>query len=131
MGELVEFLSARLDEDEAPTYTLPLYTCPPGCCAPAGWVGHHCLICDTTEFGGTIEAITEVADDHDKRIHQQTRRLAEVDAKRRILEEHEASDDLPLPPHCLSEGEAHPCVTIRCLALPYADHPEFRQEWRP
>lgn len=24
-----------------------------------------------------------------------------------------------------------PCPTLRMLALPYADHPDYRQEWRP
>lgn len=28
-------------------------------------------------------------------------------------------------------GTAHPCQTLRLLALPYADHPGYRQEWRP
>ena len=24
-----------------------------------------------------------------------------------------------------------PCPTLRALALPYADHPDYREEWRP
>ena len=24
-----------------------------------------------------------------------------------------------------------PCMTLRLLALPYADHPDYREEWRP
>jgi len=27
--------------------------------------------------------------------------------------------------------ELHPCGTLRYLALPYADHPDYRREWRP
>lgn len=49
---LDEFLLARIAEDEAPTWELVPYSCEPGCCAPAGWVGHRCLICGTEEFGG-------------------------------------------------------------------------------
>lgn len=29
------------------------------------------------------------------------------------------------------EGEDWPCPTLRLLALPYADRPGFREEWRP
>jgi hypothetical protein len=38
--------------------------------------------------------------------------LAECEAKRRILEEHE-----------------HACPTTQALALPYADHPDYDQAW--
>jgi hypothetical protein len=30
------------------------------------------------------------------------------------------------PPYVLA-----PCETLRLLALPYAEHPDYRQEWRP
>jgi hypothetical protein len=29
------------------------------------------------------------------------------------------------------EGPHYPCLTLRLLALPYADHADYRQEWRP
>ena len=50
--------------------------------------------------------------------------LAECEAKRRILEQ------------CVRQAEyvdtpADAVTTIRLLALPYADHPDFRPEWRP
>jgi hypothetical protein len=65
------------------------------------------------------------------------RALAEVEAKRRIIEEHAenrygdcricgGSDSCG----CMS-GSDHPCDTLRLLALPYAWHPEYRQEWKP
>lgn len=63
--------------------------------------------------------------------------LAEVDAKRRIIEQHtvtEASefegktDTITYCPICRNDGE---CPTLRLLALPYADHPDYRAEWRP
>ena len=62
--------------------------------------------------------------------------LAECEAKRRIVDLHVISgrghgscatctdsDYLGL----VDEG---PCDTLRALALPYADHPAFREEWR-
>ena len=28
-------------------------------------------------------------------------------------------------------GPKYPCATVRLLALPYADHPDYREEWKP
>lgn len=42
--------------------------------------------------------------------------LAEIEAKRRIVEWFTKPSDL---------------LILRCLALPYADHPDYRQEWKP
>jgi hypothetical protein len=136
---LVEFLTARLDRDEAPTWTLSPYACEPGCCAPAGWVGSQCRYCDPSPvYGGTVEAITSSAEEHAETIHQRSRALRDVEAKRRIVEEHE---------HELSGDEAgcwtcHEdrdygliesgwCPTLRLLALPYADHEDYDETWRP
>lgn len=49
--------------------------------------------------------------------------LAECEAKRRIVGYHSVPD-----PH--DHGEGCPgCDTMRALALPYADHPDYRAEW--
>jgi hypothetical protein len=59
---------------------------------------------------------------------------AEVDATRRILGDH-PSDDVPDRPHCVRCGDwpmvPWPCTTVRVLALPYADHRGYQEEWRP
>jgi hypothetical protein len=34
-------------------------------------------------------------------------------------------------PVCTGCGKRAPCPTLRLLALPFADHPDFREEWRP
>jgi hypothetical protein len=31
---------------------------------------------------------------------------------------------------CAHDRNPYPCLTLRALALPYADHREFRDEWR-
>lgn len=67
--------------------------------------------------------------------------LAECEAKRRIVAEHRrvpcgnsrhqngehcsvcSYDDIP--------REWHPCPTLRYLAAVYADHPDYRDEWKP
>lgn len=73
--------------------------------------------------------------------------LAEVDAKRRILELHtptEVPEHAPADcPTCArwefdvamgddSASPVHyPCPTLRVLALPYSHHPDYREEWAP
>jgi hypothetical protein len=55
--------------------------------------------------------------------------LAECAAKRRIVELHSGENDTP----CQSWAGNYtyePCPTLRALASVYADHPEFREEWR-
>ncbi len=35
-------------------------------------------------------------------------------------------------PDGVADGETWwPCTTLRLLALPYASHPDYRQEWKP
>lgn len=61
-----------------------------------------------------------------------SRVLAEVAMKRRILAEHR--DDRTSCSTCGTAGEYDvpwPCTTVELLALPYADHPDYRQEWAP
>lgn len=72
-----------------------------------------------------------------------TRVLSEVKAKQRLLEEHTPAVTKGRPNRergCLTcttaqtwdvvANEAN-CLTLRLLALPYADHPGYREEWRP
>jgi hypothetical protein len=159
---LTEFLLARIAEDEEPTFELVPYECDPGCCAPAGWVGHRCLICETpAEYGGTVAAITDVACEHEERVHRRSRALAECEAKRRIVERYAT---------CIAENERNtadlaafeaaggsefdepdpalytPIDTTRStspfetaglafacqsLSAAYADHPDYDPDWRP
>ncbi|MGW2223815.1 DUF6221 family protein [Streptomyces formicae] len=75
--------------------------------------------------------------------HDPTRVLREIDAKRRILVEHTPGRPKGRPNmerHCLvcttaqvwdaAAGESN-CLTSRLLALPYANRPGYREEWRP
>jgi hypothetical protein len=58
--------------------------------------------------------------------------LAEVDAKRRLLDLHPYAGLLSAPESCEScVVIPGPCPTLRLLALPYADRPGCRPEWRP
>ena len=74
------------------------------------------------------------------------RMLAECEAKRRIVGIHEldpievyswgtTGGGCGLCDHsCETGGDTwghDPCETLKALALPYADHPDYRQEWKP
>lgn len=56
-----------------------------------------------------------------------TRALYECTAKRMIVAIHSVS---PATQRCAHDKTRYPCLTLRALALPYADHPDFRVEWR-
>ena len=73
--------------------------------------------------------------------------LAECEAKRRIIALHQPSGGpnyrgTECCARCTAGGEYPaddgytdeqnwPCPTLRALALPYAEHPDYREEWRP
>jgi hypothetical protein len=57
------------------------------------------------------------------------------DARRRIVALHlittrPAGDDHVVE-LCSGCGHPEPCPTLRLLSLPYADHPDYREAWRP
>lgn len=80
--------------------------------------------------------------------------LADIDAKRQLLDEHyevhrdigwlhdgdEASDELPVCGCCVpkhshfrtrTDVPIYPCRTVRLLALPYAGRDGYQDSWRP
>lgn len=71
--------------------------------------------------------------------------LADLDAKLALIDEHPATRDViaekPDGLHGFGCATCHQdegrivgygwCRTLRFLAVPYADHPGYRQEWRP
>lgn len=132
---LTESLLAWIAEDEAETFQLVPYDCEPNCCAPAGWVGHRCLICGTTEFGGTVSAITEVAREHAEKIHRRPRVLAECEAKRQAIRAawqdhlHIEGEWMCRSTETLEADNDQPMV-VRYLAQPYANRPDFQEDWK-
>src|SRR5690606_26797420 len=79
----------------------------------------HDLDCELTASAGWHGPCTCGLPDHIER---------EVDAKRRIIDEHYPTD--PCDAHDASLRSI-PCATLRLLALPDADRPGYREEWRP
>jgi hypothetical protein len=55
-------------------------------------------------------------------------RLAECEAKRQIVAQSLAWDR---DGGSASQGAKATRVALRLLALPYADHPDYREEWKP
>ena len=73
-----------------------------------------------------MQAITEIARAHEEQVHRRARTLAECEAKRRIVE-----DCVHLETASTGALLAHARWACRALTLPYASHPDYREEWRP
>lgn len=126
MNDLVQFIRDRLDEDErvareAGTRSLQWRLARP---------------LDDAELGDA-SWLRPPEQEHAER-HDPARVLADVEAKRRILAEcaywydkvnASAKEKHPMPDLA---GRFEVAMPILCLlALPYASHPDYRQEWRP
>ncbi|MEU8829364.1 DUF6221 family protein [Streptomyces sp900116325] len=152
---LVQFLRARLDDDErtARGTTMPLdWHQGPG--DDPEWTSAEMVLMWPPEFhtpyeqdkhwrGLTAEPAGLAA--HIAR-HDPARVLAEVEAKRQLVKLHgratlragggaqyfatETVCRSCEPNHQFPE-RSWPCPTLRLLALPYADHPDYRPEWAP
>jgi hypothetical protein len=74
---------------------------------------------------------------HGDALMSPARLFYECTAKRMIVAVHSISPAAPSTDdaarqrdRCAHDGTLYPCLTLRALALPYADHPDFRVEWR-
>lgn len=80
---------------------------------------------DLAADGMRVATLPMWLDEHVAR-HDPARVLAECEAKRRIVGLH--PEILTICQGCAAE--TFPCRTLLTLALPYADHPDFQDEWR-
>lgn len=108
---LTEFLLARIAEDEAAALRL----CPGRNAANGHW--RRGSLQDEA-----VRAIDPLDADHVLR-HDPARVLAECEAKRRIVELNATKPG--------RKTTFRRLLTLQTLALPYADHPDYRQEWKP
>lgn len=135
MTGIVEFLAARLNEDEQAAMAASLK-------------GHKTW---RTEYGELGDY--QIVDDADRLIVEELVNmtgqaehialndpasvLRDVEAKRQIIQahpmEHSKVSDFTDCAACLDADSylGYPCLTVRLLALPFADHPDYREEWRP
>lgn len=174
VSELVEFLRARLTEDEtAARKAAGLCGCHP---AAPSWsfrdgdepTDGRILVVDEPhptlkrkigrKWNGSYEGLFMA--EHIVR-HDPVRVLAEVEAKKRLLELHPHTtmrqdlgearlrtsygpnwekrlkrvDDMFCTTCHVEDGviesSGQPCETLRLLSLPYANHPDYREEWKP
>jgi hypothetical protein len=148
MDELVQFLRARLDEDEQVARTASHVLRNGAHWSLDDWHGReqpHSLIAQGTAdqpvaLGHfTADPVPTEQAVHIAR-HDPARVLRDIEAKRRLVEFHHAklievvnADREERSGYWCAEcdGEAFPCRTLRLLALPFADHPDYRAEWRP
>jgi hypothetical protein len=121
VSTLTEFLLARIAEREdlarAAKTEAALFTGDPGFAVEWWWA----LRTQHTSGGSGISYVRSALPDTPDDV------LADCDAKRRIVAEHHPID--PCDAHDAS-FQSIDCDSLRLLALPYADHPDYREEWR-
>lgn len=123
--DLVEFLRARLARDEQIAQAC---AGTPWKAQPSGTVG---VDADDPAFVATAE--NEAYAEHIAR-HDPSRTLREVAAARQIIDDYEKETWILGQGHRTPELEAAHAVresVLRLLALPYAGHPAYQEEWRP
>ncbi|TDD85899.1 hypothetical protein E1293_10450 [Actinomadura darangshiensis] len=123
--DLVEFLRARLDRDEQIARA----------CSGAPWKANPSgtVNTDTDDPAYVSTAENDAYAEHIAR-HDPSRTLAEVSARRQILDDYEKQSWIIGQGHATPELEAAQAVresVLRLLALPYATHPAYREQWRP
>lgn len=134
MTDLIAFLRARLDDDEA--------------LARQAFAGHNDAGPVWSEIWSGAVQLGEHEDllitndsgvsRHIER-HDPARILAEVGVKRQVIELAEHASALDVDVDGQFRIGARDTVTepyigdeiLRHLALPYADHPDYREDWRP
>jgi hypothetical protein len=136
VSDLIEFLLARLGEDEE------MASAAAGLGASRRHWTREYISCVVDATGGDLIVYgegtpTSAQADHIAR-HDPDRVLAEADAKRRIVDwlAAHAAFDMPAAKAQAASREEWYLVTLarttlKLLALPYASHPEYRQEWVP
>lgn len=138
MDDLIEFLRARLDEREAKARAatrgpwlvehdedkaIAVRSYDPSLGAEA--YGEATVAYDPNDYGDGDFA--HIAANNPEFV------LADVAATRELLSEHQDTG-IGLCGTCVDWLNDHlkwPCRTVRLLALPYADHPQYRESWKP
>ncbi|MGQ4513725.1 DUF6221 family protein [Streptomyces sp. DW26H14] len=137
MDDLLAFLRARLDEDEATaraasdgpwtTWTGPIRTW-----MTKGNLLHTVMTWDHPTGHAPIMTESWMDSRHIAEWHP-ARVLAEVEAKRQLLAIHHPYAPEP-DQSCLGCAGGimfASCPVVRLLTLPHANHPDYRADWRP
>ncbi|MDH2424760.1 DUF6221 family protein [Sphaerisporangium sp. TRM90804] len=122
--DLVAFLRARLVEDEQYARS----TMWDGSVNSPTWSLTASATVDTG--GDEFYAGDRTVANHIER-HDPARVLREVEAKRRILQWHTGAHECSGPDdNCMWILDGEACPTTRALALPYADHEDYKEGWK-
>lgn len=125
MSPLVDFLLARIAEDEALAR---------GAVERSSYGWSDNAFSEAVELAEN-EGARKQGTDHIAR-WDPARVLAECDAKRRVVDslrdltDAETTEDQAWALERGDRSEQVAIATMRLLALPYADHPDYRDEWR-
>ncbi len=158
--DLIAFLNARLDED-AQIARVAAGANPGSPArswvaekvdykGQIGWQKVWAIVPERVEGGAQALFLNDILPKRVTHVarHDPARVLREVEAKRKMLEAHGQGHECQ---HFTASGEksvvdgkpwvyyeaAHTeftggiCDVLRLLGLPYADHPDYREEWRP
>ncbi len=130
MSDFVEFMTARLDEDEAAANAANTDQ------ARTPWGDRTIPPTPVEQWGDMVDGYLGGSIGAHCARWGPLRALAEVKAKRDVLARHE--------PYRFKHGlmcqqcacldcvaEEWPCSDLRALAAVYAGHPDYRQEWVP
>jgi hypothetical protein len=127
MDDLVEFLRDRLDEDEAAAKAADGDEIE---ATPSLWGTKYLTLRGDHDDRHTTELPAELSD-HIAR-HDPARILAEVAAKRQLLEKYAEVADNDINEMEYAHGYANAFgEAVRLLALPYAYHLDYDEAWRP
>jgi hypothetical protein len=123
IDDLIAFLRVRYDEDEQIARDCAVRS-------PGPWVGMFKQVTSEPDDGQVINvASTERrAVSHHIANWDPGRALAEVEAKRRMLDFLVKLDDIATDSDLWNLDTEKP---FKLMALPYAGHPDYRPEWRP
>ncbi len=126
MDDLITFLRARTEDDRQVAMVASL--------APWESSGNDGLVW-SARIGDPVSGSTELADAKHISLHDPARVLAEVEAKRGIIDNAEAARD-----QFHHDGGRDPELelaaatwelALRVLGAAYAGHPDYREDWRP
>lgn len=132
--DLIEFLKARLDEDEAAARRATPGPWVSESSGPTGPVVMDAESRDARDHVARCPHFLAAFDAEHIARHDPARVLADVAAKRAIVERHTPYPDAGAPfAYCEDCGCLDcspvdwPCANLRHLAAVYADHPDYRQ----
>ncbi|WP_327249880.1 DUF6221 family protein [Streptomyces sp. NBC_01320] len=135
MDDLMKFLRDRLDEDEKMSGTASEgpWSVDNGDYAKLVYGADQSAVLCGGCWGGEASVFESTADALHIVRHDPARVLAVVEAKRAAIGHYEKlrrfAETERRQEYLLVEGAG--AVVIKMLALPYADHPGYRDDWRP